>query len=209
MEIQRKFPMGFRVPQRSKTWLMISSKNCIISPNTLEFQSHRASAVNFGRTKSTKPTVLTATSSTRLFCLVVFLLIFLGVMVPRISPKSTVYAYVHFLHPRIANIRKPSIERWLKLAIEWPLKKHEQKITCNNPLRFETTKCSKQRVEQSSARTLFPKCVHKLGSPRFFLEAVFLNNGYCRSCSESSSGSCSFFKWFSFFPIHEMSVVAR
>ena len=77
----------------------------------------------------------------------------------------------------------------------------------NNPLRFETTKCSKQRVEQSSARTLFPKCVHKLGSPRFFLEAVFLNNGYCRSCSESSSGSCSFFKWFSFFPIHEMSVV--
>ena len=35
----------------------------------------------------------------------------------------------------------------------------------NNPLRFETTKCSKQRVEQSSARTLFPKCVHTLGSP--------------------------------------------
>ena len=83
------------------------------------------------------------------------------------------------------------------------------KVYPNNPLRFETTKCSKQRVEQSSARTLFPKCVHKLGSPRFFLEAVFLNNGYCRSCSESSSGSCSFFKWFSFFPIHEMSVVAR
>ena len=42
----------------------------------------------------------------------------------------------------------------------------------NNPLRFETTKCSKQRVEQASARTLFPKCVHKLGSPRFVLEAV-------------------------------------
>ena len=33
----------------------------------------------------------------------------------------------------------------------------------NNPLRFETTKCSKQRVEQTSARTLFPKCVLKLG----------------------------------------------
>ena len=43
----------------------------------------------------------------------------------------------------------------------------------NNPLRFETTKCSKQRIEQASIRTLFPKCVHKLGSPRFVLEAVF------------------------------------
>ena len=42
----------------------------------------------------------------------------------------------------------------------------------NNPLRFETTKCSKQRIEQASIRTLFPKCVHKLGSPRFVLEAV-------------------------------------
>ena len=43
----------------------------------------------------------------------------------------------------------------------------------NNPLRFETTKCSKQRIEQASIRTLFPKCVHKLGSLRFVLEAVF------------------------------------
>ena len=45
-------------------------------------------------------------------------------------------------------------------------------ISSNNPLRFETTKCSKQRIEQASIRTLFPKCVHKLGSPRFVLEAV-------------------------------------
>ena len=66
----------------------------------------------------------------------------------------------------------------------------------NNPLRFETTKCSKQRIEQASARTLFPKCVHQLGSPRFVSEAVFLINGYYRSCFDSSSGSCSFFKMF-------------
>ena len=46
----------------------------------------------------------------------------------------------------------------------------------NNPLRFETTKCSKQRIEQASIRTLFPKCVHKLGSPRFVLEAVFFSS---------------------------------
>ena len=80
----------------------------------------------------------------------------------------------------------------------------------NNPLRFETTKCSKQRIKQASICTLFPKCVHKLGSPRFVLEAVFLINGYCRSCFESSSGSCSFFKMSLFcLPIHEMFVVGQ
>ena len=76
----------------------------------------------------------------------------------------------------------------------------------NNPLRFETTKCSKQRIEQASIRTLFPKCVHKLGSPRFVLEAVFLINGYCRSCFESSSGSCSFFKNVSFLSSNSWNV---
>lgn len=144
MEIQRKFLMGFRVPQRSKTCSWVLKKLHHHPQTILEFQSHRAAAVNFGRTKSTKPTVLAAVKrgsrwkKSNLFHSLVLLggvlLIFLGVMVPRISPKSTVYAYVHFLHPRIANIRKPSIERWLKLAIEWPLEKHEQKITCEKKM---------------------------------------------------------------------------
>ena len=53
----------------------------------------------------------------------------------------------------------------------------------NNPLRFETTKCSKQRVEQSSARTLFSTMRSQVGVHRAsFLKLCFLNNGYCRSC---------------------------
>ena len=59
----------------------------------------------------------------------------------------------------------------------------------NNPLRFETTKCSKQRIEQASIRTLFPKCVHKLGSPRFVLEAVFWSTAIAGSVLSPAQGA--------------------
>ena len=62
----------------------------------------------------------------------------------------------------------------------------------NNPLRFETTNGSKQRIEQAKLTHIFPRCVLSLGQPRFCLKLVHEMFGYCRSCSEVSSGSCSF-----------------
>ena len=62
-------------------------------------------------------------------------------------------------------------------------------LSRNNPLRFETTKCSKQRIEQASIRTLFPKCVHKLGSPRFVLEAVLWSTAIADHVSSPAQGA--------------------
>ena len=80
-----------------------------------------------------------------------------------------IYNYIVYLHwVAIMMMRQYEEAMAITVTHRWqdPFGMH------NNPLRFETTKCSKQRVEQASARTLFPKCVHKLGSPRFVPEAV-------------------------------------
>ena len=68
---------------------------------------------------------------------------------------------------------------------------------------FETTCRTSKRTHS------FSKMRSQVGFTALRSWSCVLINGYCRSCFESSSGSCSFFKMFSLFPIHEMSVVAR
>ena len=62
--------------------------------------------------------------------------------------------------------------------------------------------------KQASALS-FSKMRSQVGFTALRSWSCVLINGYCRSCFESSSGSCSFFKRFSISPIHEMFVVAR
>ena len=62
--------------------------------------------------------------------------------------------------------------------------------------------------KQASAFS-FSKMRSQVGFTALRSWSCVLINGYCRSCFESSSGSCSFLKRFSIFPIHEMFVVAR
>ena len=68
---------------------------------------------------------------------------------------------------------------------------------------FETTYRTSKHTHS------FSKMRSQVGFTALRSWSCVLINDYCRSCFESSSGSCSFFKRFSIFPIHEMFVVGQ
>ena len=80
-------------------------------------------------------------------------------------------------------------------------KNHQQSTSVRDDQVFETTYRTSKHTHS------FSKMRSQVGFTALRSWSCVLINGYCRSCCESSSGSCSFFKMFSFFPIHEMFVV--
>ena len=68
---------------------------------------------------------------------------------------------------------------------------------------FETTYRTSKHTHS------FSKMRSQVGFTALRSWSCVLINGYCRSCCESSSGSCSFFKMFSFFQFMKCSWLAR
>ena len=94
----------------------------------------------------------------------------------------------------------PEIKVWTFFSL---LNVIQQSTSVRDDQVFETTYRTSKHTHS------FSKMRSQVGFTALRSWSCVLINGYCRSCFESSSGSCSFFKRFSIFPIHEMFVVAR